>query len=104
MTNEELRDAINRSQAMGLSLAGANKEKLRVELKAQMAEFLNNGGQIKQLDSANRNEQSQFNNRVVKIKHGTSHQFNKRSCRCVVCVEWAVKKGILKPGYKRVAA
>lgn len=87
--------------ATGYNLA---KENLRTELEAQMVEFLAKGGQIKQLDITNRNEESQFNNKVVKIKHGTSHQFNKRSCRCVVCVEWAVKKGILKPGYKRVAA
>lgn len=62
-----------------------DKSKLRAELEQQVAEFLAEGGEIKQAVS-----------QVYKAKHGTADQYTKRSCRCDKCMEWALKNGRVK--------
>lgn len=56
----------------------ALKQKIREKLDTDLAEFLKNGGEIKQAV-----------NNVIVVKHGTSDQFVKRSCRCDECVAWS---------------
>lgn len=68
-----------------------DKRKLRNELEVEMAKFLASGGEIKQAV-----------NQVFKVKHGTADQYTKRSCRCEVCMDWALKKGIVKTEELRV--
>ncbi|OTG65817.1 hypothetical protein [Acinetobacter silvestris] len=62
-----------------------DKRKLRAELEAEMAKFLKRGGEIKQAVS-----------QIYKAKHGTADQYRKRSCRCDVCVAWALDNGVIK--------
>lgn len=62
-----------------------DKRKLRAELDAEMAKFLKRGGEIKQAVSVG-----------YKPKHGTSGQYIKLSCRCEICMKWALKKGVVK--------
>lgn len=62
-----------------------DKRKLRAELDVEMAKFLKRGGEIKPAVS-----------QVYKAKHGTGDQYRKRSCRCDVCVAWALENGFIK--------
>lgn len=62
-----------------------DKRKLREQLESDVAEFLKRGGEIKQAVS-----------QIYKAKHGTSGQYIKLSCRCEICMKWALKKGVVK--------
>lgn len=62
-----------------------DKRKLRNELEVEMAKYLKRGGTIKQAVSVG-----------YKPKHGTSGQYIKLSCRCEICMKWALKKGVVK--------
>lgn len=62
-----------------------DKRKLRAELEVEMAKFLKRGGEIQQAVTAG-----------YKPKHGTSGQYIKLSCRCEICMAWALKKGVVK--------
>ncbi|AOA58307.1 hypothetical protein [Acinetobacter larvae] len=54
-------------------------------LAAEVEKFLAKGGKVKQIV-----------NEPVKVKHGTSDQYKKRSCRCEKCMAWALKTGVIK--------
>ena len=70
-----------------------DKSKLREELETELAKFLKSGGEIKPAQ-----------NQMFQVKHGTSDQYNKRSCRCDICVNWALKKGVIKTTTLKVIA
>ena len=81
---------MNLSKQEFLNTAGSakymqDKRKLREQLDVEMAKFLKRGGEIKQAVS-----------QVYKAKHGTADQYRKRSCRCDVCVAWALENGVVK--------
>ncbi|MFW1970453.1 hypothetical protein [Acinetobacter bereziniae] len=67
------------------------KRNLREELDVALAEYLANGGEIKQAQ-----------NQQFQVKHGTSDQYKKRSCRCDACVAWAVSAGLIKKSKTKV--
>lgn len=62
-----------------------DKEKLRKQLENDVAEFLAKGGEIKQAEI-----------QTYQAKHGTNTQYIKHSCRCKVCIAWALKNGRVK--------
>lgn len=62
-----------------------DKRKLRNELEVELVKFLKGGGEIKQAV-----------NQHFKPKHGSSSQYIKLSCRCEICMKWALKKGVVK--------
>lgn len=79
--NEIIQQRIESVQA-GRNITHAQivaKRNLRKELEVEMEKFLARGGEIKQAES-----------NVYQAKHGTNTQYVKHSCRCKVCVAWAV--------------
>lgn len=72
------------SQASSMN-ASQLKTKQSQKLQQEVDEFLANGGEIKQAV-----------NQVEKPKHGTSDHYKKRSCRCDLCVRWAIRNGLIK--------
>ncbi|MDV2441681.1 hypothetical protein QR665_19820 [Acinetobacter gerneri] len=93
--NEILNQRIQSVQA-GKDITHAQivaKHNLRKELETEIEKFLANGGEIKQAV-----------NQQFKVKHGTSDQYNKRSCRCNACMDWALKKGVIKTSKLKVRA
>ena len=92
ITNSELRHRIDKAQGFFNSLGSqVSKQRLRAELEAEMEKFLANGGEIKQAQ-----------NQQFQVKHGTSDQYKKRSCRCDACVAWAVSAGLIKTSKTKV--
>lgn len=92
--NEILNQRIQSIQA-GKDITHAQivaKRNLREELDAALTEYLANGGEIKQAQ-----------NQQFQVKHGTSDQYRKRSCRCNVCVTWALENGVIKTSKTKVA-
>lgn len=93
--NEILNQRIQSVQA-GKDLTHAQivaKRNLREELEAEMEKFLAQGGEIKQAV-----------NQQFHVNHGTADQYNKRGCRCEKCVDWALKKGLIKTTTLKVRA
>lgn len=92
--NEILNQRIQSIQA-GKDITHAQivaKRNLREELDVALTEYLANGGEIKQAQ-----------NQQFQVKHGTSDQYKKRSCRCDACVAWAVSAGLIKTSKTKVA-
>lgn len=62
-------------------------------LAADIDAWVKSGGVIKQVV-----------NKPIEVKHGTSDQYRKRSCRCDKCVKWALKNGVVKTNEVRLRA
>lgn len=62
------------------------KRNLREQLERDVAKFLANGGEIKQVTK----------NEVQKLEHGVSDTYKKHGCRCQQCVDWAYDSGLIK--------
>ena len=90
--NEILQQRIESVQA-GKNITHAQieaKRSLREQLEKDVAEFLANGGVIKQAEI-----------KAHKTKHGTSDTYKKLGCRCEKCMQWALSAGVVKTNQLR---
>lgn len=85
MRSEDLMSRISSAQSHLAKHSGYEKRILREQLEKDMAEFLENGGEIKQAEI-----------QVHKTNHGTSDTYKKLGCRCEKCMQWALKAGVVK--------